>query len=715
MGWRRRAAVLALGMCLLGASGALAAPQAEEAGVTLRRFALVVGSSEGGAGRDRLRYAGSDALAVSRVLGELGGVAPVDQVLLLEADRAALVAALGRMKALVDATAADHARRELVLYYSGHSDADGLLPRGERLPYEDLRRLLGEVSVDVRIAILDSCGSGALTRSKGGLKRPAFLTDASSQVRGHAYLASSSADEVAQESDTLGASFFTHFLVSGLRGAADGNADGRVTLHEAYQFAFHETLARTERSQGGPQHAAYDIQLAGSGDVVLTDLRGSGARLSVAEDVDGRLFVRNWGNQLVAELQKLAGRRVALGLEPGRYHVTLERPLQRFEAELSVSGRDGGLLRAVDFVPVTLTRTASRGGKGTEAPLVATTVEEDVPRVALNVSLVPPLSTSSLWGGRGLNHVALGALAVRSSQLRGVGLSGGVGWVDGTFEGLQLSGLANVAGGESRGVQLAFGANLAFADSKGLQAAGLVNVAHGSFTGLQMGVTANRADGLMSGMQAAIGINVAQRLSGVQLGLFNMADDATGVQVGLVNVGGVMHGLQLGMLNIADDVTVPIGILSIVKRGRLVVELAADDISPVSMGLKYGNQRVYVLVTAGLSPWAHSYRLVTMVGMGMHLPLGAEERYSLDADIAYGGWSPHMFGSGPSNSLYRLRAVMAWELKRRFALFAGPMLHYYRAPQEDEDRGISWMPQFEVGSARMRNRMWPGLVVGVRI
>lgn len=208
-GGGRGGRVLAVCALLLAAGMASAAPLDEAGTLSMRRFALIVGSSEGGTGRDRLRYAGSDALAVSRVLEEMGGVAPADSVLLLEADRASLVAALTRMRALVDAVPAGGMRRELVLYYSGHSDAEGLLPRGERLSYEELRRLLGEVPVDVRLAILDSCGSGALTREKGGIQRPAFLQDLSTRVRGHAYLASRSADEVAQESDSIGASFFT--------------------------------------------------------------------------------------------------------------------------------------------------------------------------------------------------------------------------------------------------------------------------------------------------------------------------------------------------------------------------------------------------------------------------------------------------------------------------------------------------------------------------
>ena len=96
-------------------------------------------------------------------------------------------------------------------------------------------------------------------------------------MRGHAFLTSSSEDEAAQESDRIGASFFTHYLVSGLRGAADVTGEGKVSLNEAYQFAFHETLGRTSETQVGAQHPAYDIELSGTGDVVMTDLRQTSA------------------------------------------------------------------------------------------------------------------------------------------------------------------------------------------------------------------------------------------------------------------------------------------------------------------------------------------------------------------------------------------------------------------------------------------------------
>ena len=171
---------------------------------------------------------------------------------------------------------------------------------------------------------------------KGGKARPAFLVDASANMRGHAFLTSSAETEAAQESDRIRASYFTHYLISGFRGAADLSGDGRVTLNEAYQFAFNETLGRTVDTKGGAQHPSYDINLSGTGDVVMTDIRQTTATLVLGEDLEGRFFVRNAARELVVELYKPRGRRVELGVEPGAYEVRIELPKSSLLAKASV-------------------------------------------------------------------------------------------------------------------------------------------------------------------------------------------------------------------------------------------------------------------------------------------------------------------------------------------------------------------------------------------
>src|SRR5690606_40141662 len=109
----------------------------------------------------------------------------------------------------------------------GRSTDESLLWGGEQLDYLELRQALRALPADVVVAILDACASGAFTRMKGGALRPAFLPSTAAPIRGHAYLTSSAADEVAQESDRIGGSFFTHHLLAGLRGAADAKGTDR--------------------------------------------------------------------------------------------------------------------------------------------------------------------------------------------------------------------------------------------------------------------------------------------------------------------------------------------------------------------------------------------------------------------------------------------------------------------------------------------------------
>jgi hypothetical protein len=304
---------------------AILLPHLCQASGVVRRFVLAAGANSGGPERVPLLYAVSDAEKFAEVLTDMGGVNPRDRVVLENPDLRAFEGALEDLSASVSAAGSDSGRTEVLLYYSGHADEDGLLLGGERFSYSSLRHMVDSIDADVRITVLDACASGAITRLKGGERRQAFLVDDSSDMEGYAFLTSSSADEAAQESDMVGASFFTHYLVSGMRGAADVSGEGKVTLNEAYQFAFHETLERTTETQAGAQHPSYHINMSGTGDVVMTDVRQTSVSLLLADELDGRFFVRNADRQLVAELYKPAGRSIELGLEPGYYEIILER------------------------------------------------------------------------------------------------------------------------------------------------------------------------------------------------------------------------------------------------------------------------------------------------------------------------------------------------------------------------------------------------------
>ena len=331
---------------------------------TVQRFALVAGANRGGADRPLLQYAVSDAERFARVLADLGGVGPAQAIVLRQPRVRELEDAIDglRTRVLAAARSAPGGRTEVIFYYSGHADEKGLLLGDDRYSYRSLRDRLDEVPADVRIAVLDACASGAITRLKGGQLRQPFLVDESADMRGHAFLTSSTESEAAQESDRLRGSYFTHFLVSGLRGAADLSGEGKVTLNEAYQFAFNETLGRTVDTQGGAQHPSYDINLSGTGDVVMTDVRQTSATLVLGQALDGRFFVRNARQELVVELFKPYGRAVELGLEPGAYEVRLERESAALLARPRIAEGARVVLEPDQFGLASPEPTRARGG-----------------------------------------------------------------------------------------------------------------------------------------------------------------------------------------------------------------------------------------------------------------------------------------------------------------------------------------------------------------
>ena len=333
---------------------------------TVRRLVLVAAANRGGEDRPLLKYALTDAERFSQVMQALGGVEPDDVVLLKQPRVGELDAALEALTSRVaaarrSARTGGTVRTEVFFYYSGHADEKGLLLGNDRLSYGTLRERLESVQADVRIGVLDACASGAVTRPKGGKVRSPFTIDQSSDMRGQAFLTSSSADESAQESDRLGGSFFTHYLISGMRGAADVSSDGRVTLNEAYQFAFNETLSRTVGTRGGPQHPVYDITMSGTGDVIVTDLRQTTAGFMVAAPIDGRFYVLDDRKRLVLEFYKPAGRTIDIGIEPGAYDVRFEKAPTALSARLEIKEGPHQTIDLSGFGAASLEFTRLRG------------------------------------------------------------------------------------------------------------------------------------------------------------------------------------------------------------------------------------------------------------------------------------------------------------------------------------------------------------------
>ncbi len=737
--------------------------------VTLKRFALVAGANDGGGSRVTLRYANTDARSMAKVLTQLGGVDSRDVTLLEDPTPQQLGSALDVLDARVREAKQGKARIEVFFYYSGHSDEEGLLLRGERVTYAVLRAKLDALPVDVRVAVLDSCASGAMNLLKGGAPRPSFLVDASSSLSGHAFLTSASADEAAQESERLKASIFTHYFLSGLRGAADASRDGRVTLAEAYQYAFGETLTRTTSTRAGPQRPGYDIQLVGTGDLVLTDLRAADASLVIDGELGGRVHVLSATGGLVVEVAKPTGKPVELGLEVGEYRVVIDDGAGNVgETKLFLKPHASERVGKSALTPTSLEATVRRGDeKVTERYL------------PVEVAFVPPLSIGgwgppphvnigfgilgvntgrvtgallgSIWGWAGdVDGAAIGGVFLKTGTLRGVGI-GGVGLVtngdamgftattvgvtagkligvhaaavsiaSGGLSGVQL-GSVNVAAGPVLGAQLG-SVNWA-GDMLGLQAGavnkagdtlggqvGAVNWA-GNFLGIQAG-SVNVSRDLIGGQLSSVNV-AAGNVVGAQLGVLNIGGDVDGSQIGVINIARRVRGLQLGVVNVGES-SVPIGLVNVLTKGRYGVAAWANETSVANLSLKMGTDTVYSFVMAGVNPRDAGGRALYGFGAGLGVRLRSDRLYGELEGSCEGLHSTApgtQFWATPALST-GLRLNVGWQLWEHFAVFAGAQLHTHVALSSTRDvKSLSpW--GFDVDP---RVRLVPGLALGIQV
>lgn len=279
------------------------------------RYAVIVGADEGLADEAPLRFAERDASRLSDVLARFGQI-PDENMLLLRGRTAEDVEhVLGEVAGRLAADAEAGRDSLLLFFYSGHADANDLHLYGTRLPLSRLKALVSQSQASLQVMVVDACRSGALTRIKGATPAAPFAIGADDRLdaEGLAIITSSSAGEDAQESDQIQGGIFTHHFIGGLLGAADASADQRVTLNEAYRYAYDQTLRATSKARF-VQHPTYSFRMRGRDDLVLT-------RLTETRGL-GRIGLQLAGRYLLLP-QRREGPVVELSAE-GQTHVLLE-------------------------------------------------------------------------------------------------------------------------------------------------------------------------------------------------------------------------------------------------------------------------------------------------------------------------------------------------------------------------------------------------------
>jgi uncharacterized protein YgiM (DUF1202 family) len=221
-------------------------------------WAVVIGISQYEHVRP-LKYADKDAIAFHDYLRNQVGV-PDDQITLLANNQATLFNLKRSMGTSLKRKAGP--QDTVIIYYAGHGapETDSMSPDGDglekylipydadpkdlystALPMREVETIFQRLSADRVIFITDSCYSGATagrtfsTASRRAVVSDNFLTRLS-KGKGRVVLTASRAGEVSEERDNLQHGVFTYYLLQGLRGGADYDADGVVTVDEAYSY-----------------------------------------------------------------------------------------------------------------------------------------------------------------------------------------------------------------------------------------------------------------------------------------------------------------------------------------------------------------------------------------------------------------------------------------------------------------------------------------------
>lgn len=620
---RRRSALLAAAAAAVLPSSAIAWEPSE---LPRHRVALVVSSSAGSPGKARLPGATADGLAFADLLRELGGVASSDLVHLSDPDTSTLFRSLSGIRDRMREDSALGVPTELVVYVAGHARIEGLELANQLVPWDRFREGLRTTGARTRVAILDACASGAALRSRGR-----FVVPAPTPLRGEAWMVSSRAEEVSLETDADGGGIFTRILLSGLRGAADRDRDGKVTFEEAFQHVSTATQSRARGIGAASQTPQWASSLEGDRPLDLTDLRRGTASLRVFPRTLGILLADS-ADRGIAWVPPDTGAST-LALAPGLY---------------TAWSADGGIRKAHRF---RLERGESRRILPEEFVAVGE-IPDSLPRdtswnrVPVNFGLLSPLTLNGFDPSRAINHFSLDLVLgeagwVRGFQMAGIltrvhhGVSGAqvssvANLVEGDVTGFQL-GTVNLLDGGATGLQAGLALNLDDGRSRGLQLAGLMNVNRDSLWGAQVASASSYAGSLRGGQVSLV--NVAGSMHGVQVGLVNIAREARGAQVGLVNVALRSSGLAVGAVNVLPrSRTLAVGPVNVGQdlTAHPVLGISPDGVGEVSV--RYGTSWWRTILLAR-SPEARLWEVPEAHRWGLGAGVATRGRLSAGVDL----------------------------------------------------------------------------------
>jgi hypothetical protein len=238
---------------------------------SVRIFAVVVGIAKY-THMQALNFTDDDAYQVYAFLkSPQGGALPDGQIQVLVDDNATHDNILDAMrKTYLQADNND----VILFYFSGHGVNGAFIPVDfdgfhNRLFHEEITAVLEQSPARHKIVFGDACHSGSWTANgiqgdvlaarepvKAMLEKYYRAFERSNG--GTALLLSSKGEEVSLEDSGLRSGVFSHFMVKGMKGYADANDDGIVTIDELYRYVNRNVTKYTAGAQTPILYGEFD-------------------------------------------------------------------------------------------------------------------------------------------------------------------------------------------------------------------------------------------------------------------------------------------------------------------------------------------------------------------------------------------------------------------------------------------------------------------------
>lgn len=205
-------------------------------------WAIIVGAAGYTEGMEPLNFPDDDAYLFHSFLKSPEGGAIQDERIRLLIDENATKVNI--IKSLSDFSDKASSEDVLIFYFSGHGlpgsflpiDSDGIK---NQLKYKELLSVLKSSKAKSKIIIADACYSGGLTASKGksnqNLMRSYYEAIHDSEG-GLVLFMSSKEGQSSIENGDLRQGIFSHFLIKGLKGAANIDNDNIIRINELFEY-----------------------------------------------------------------------------------------------------------------------------------------------------------------------------------------------------------------------------------------------------------------------------------------------------------------------------------------------------------------------------------------------------------------------------------------------------------------------------------------------